>query len=121
MYNILPLEISGLGESLVWILLLVVFGLPAYFASKSAQKGVSKHEALLPCAACKTLIPATATVCPHCRRRAGHDVHSAYGKKLYYNIKSNRFLKTYITYLFIEIIVIPVIIIMFREVFGIGK
>ena len=84
MFQILPLEISNsAGEGLVWILLLVGLGLPAYFASKSAQKGVNKHEALLPCAACKTLIPATATVCPHCRRRAGHDVHSSYGKKLY--------------------------------------
>ncbi len=107
-------------KKLVWLGVLVMFGLPAYIAFRSTKNCVSKSEALLLCNACKMPIPATATVCPVCQRRAGHDVYSAKGKKLYYNIKSNRFLRTYLYCFVTEVVVIPAIIMTIMVIFKMG-
>ena len=109
------------GSVLSVLLLVLIFGLPAYPAWKSAQKGISKEDALLPCALCKTPIPATAIVCPQCGKRGGHDTSSKKGKKMYYDIKGPRFLRTYLWSLFAELFIILVIAVILIEGFGLGK
>lgn len=122
MFQFLPLEISDSAMgNLTLVLFFLILALPAYPAYKSAQKGISKHEALLPCSFCKKLIPATSIVCPHCRQRAGHDIFSPVGKKLDRNIKGHRFMRTYLYTLMTEIITAALIGIVLVEGFGLGK
>lgn len=94
-----------LGEILVWVLLLA----PIVAGLISASKGVSREDAQLPCAACKQLIPATAKVCPYCRRSAGHDVFSRKGKELDNNTKRMRFFRTLIGTAVAEVVIVVLV------------
>lgn len=109
------------GETLAVLLVIAFFAIPLYPALKSAKKGVHRDEALLPCSACKKLIPATSTVCPYCRRSAGHDIFSRRGKQMDGNIKDTRFVTTYVWALLAEIIIILVVGVLAVEVLGFGK
>jgi len=108
---------DGVGSVLTIIVFLFIIGLPVIFAKKSADKGVSKDEALLLCAHCKLEIPATARACPYCRRSASFDVSSKKGKELYYKIKPHRFWRAYIWGLVTELIFVPLVVILVMELF----
>ena len=99
------------GEILVYVILL----LPVVMGLISASKGVSRENLKLPCAACKSMIPATAKVCPYCRRSAGHDVFSKKGKKCDNNSKSMRFIRTMIFTIGAEILVGGLLMIVFFD------
>lgn len=87
------------------IIVLIALFLPVVTGLMSASKGVSREDAMLPCAACKSLIPATAKVCPYCRRSAGHDLFSKRGKAQDNNTKRMRFIRTAIFTVVAEIVV----------------
>jgi ribosomal protein L44E len=98
------------GEIIVWVALL----LPVVVGLYNASKGVSREDLQLPCAACKTMIPATARVCPYCRRSAGHDVFSKRGKAADNNSKKMRFLYGLIGTFAAEIVVVVLIAMLFK-------
>lgn len=98
------------GEIIVWVALL----LPVVVGIYNASKGVSKEDLMLPCAACKMMIAATAKVCPYCRRSAGHDVFSKRGKAADNNTKKMRFLFGFIGAIVAEIVIAFIISFLFR-------
>lgn len=98
------------GEIMVWVAVL----LPVVVGLYNASKGVSKADLQLPCGACKMMIPATATVCPYCRRRAGHDVFSKRGKKADNNSKTMRFVFGVIYTIVAEIVIAFLIAFLFQ-------
>ena len=88
--------------------------LPVVVGLYNASKGVSKEDSMLPCAACKMMIPATATACPYCRRSAGHDIFSKRGKAAGNNTKKMRFLFGLIGTIAAEIVVAVIISFLFK-------
>ena len=98
------------GEIIVWVVLL----LPVAVGLYNASKGVSREDLMLPCAACKMMIPATAKTCPYCRRSAGHDVFSKRGKAADNNSKQMRFLFGLIGTIVVEIVVAFIVSFLFR-------
>lgn len=98
------------GEIIVWVVIL----LPVVVGLYNASKGVSKEDLNLPCAACKMMIPATAKVCPYCRRSAGHDVFSKRGKAADNNSKTMRFWFGLIGTVVAELVILAIVVFLFR-------
>ena len=98
------------GEIIVYVVLI----LPLVVGAISASKGISKEDMMLPCAACKSMIPATAKACPYCRRSAGHDLFSKKAKAQGNNSKGMRFLRAALITFGLEILFAALISMLFK-------
>lgn len=90
--SILTTTAAASEESVGTFFVILALVFPLITGVIHASKGVSRNNGKLRCNACKSLIPATASVCPVCHRAAGHDVYSREGKKRSNNFKDMRFI-----------------------------